>query len=154
MSKKFYVTWDNLQQAARQLALRLLPASQWKGIIAVTRGGLVPAAVLARELGIRYVDTLCVSSYDHDRQRDLRVLKQAPGDGEGFLVVDDLVDTGNTARVVRELYPKARFVCIYAKPLGEPLVDDFEIAVPQDTWIQQPWDMELEFKRPICEDNV
>ncbi len=73
-----------LQIHARKLAARLMPSEQWKGIIAVSRGGLVPGALLARELGIRHVDTVCISSYDHDNQRELKVLKRAEGDGEGF----------------------------------------------------------------------
>ncbi len=78
-----------LQIHARKLANRLMPSEQWKGIIAVSRGGLVPGALLARELGIRHVDTVCISSYDHDNQRELTVLKRAEGDGEGFIVIDD-----------------------------------------------------------------
>lgn len=78
-----------LQIHARKLAARLMPSEQWKGIIAVSRGGLVPGALLARELGIRHVDTVCISSYDHDNQRELTVLKRAEGDGEGFIVIDD-----------------------------------------------------------------
>ena len=147
MPKKFYVSWDNLQREARRLARRQLPVSQWKGIIAVSRGGLVPAALMARELGIRNVETLCISSYDHNSQRELVVVKAATtaGDGEGWLVVEDLVDTGTTAKAIRELYPKAKFIAIFAKPMGEALLDDFEVAIPQDTWIEQPWDMALEF---------
>lgn len=149
MSQKYLVTWDMLQMSARQLAKRLLPADQWKGIIAVSRGGLVPAALLARELNIRYVDTVCISSYDHNNQRDLRVLKRAEGDGEGFIVVDDLVDTGGTAEAIRNMYPKARFVTIFAKPQGRPLVDDYEVDITQDTWIEQPWDTGLSFVEPL-----
>lgn len=114
MSEKYVVTWDMLQIHARKLATRLLPVEQWKGIIAVSRGGLVPGALLARELGIRHVDTVCISSYDHDNQRELTVLKRAEGDGEGFIVIDDLVDTGGTAVAIREMYPKAHFVTIFA----------------------------------------
>lgn len=51
MSEKYVVTWDMLQIHARKLASRLMPSEQWKGIIAVSRGGLVPGALLARELG-------------------------------------------------------------------------------------------------------
>jgi hypothetical protein len=36
--------------------------------------------------------------HDHDNQRELKVLKRAEGDGEGFIVIDDLVDTGGTLR--------------------------------------------------------
>ncbi|SUH10777.1 xanthine-guanine phosphoribosyltransferase [Salmonella enterica subsp. enterica] len=138
MSEKYVVTWDMLQIHARKLASRLMPSEQWKGIIAVSRGGLVPGALLARELGIRHVDTVCISSYDHDNQRELKVLKRAEGDGEGFIVIDDLVDTGGTAVAIREMYPKAHFVTIFAKPAGRPLVDDYVIDIPQNTWIEQP----------------
>ena len=44
MSEKYIVTWDMLQIHARKLASRLMPSEQWKGIIAVSRGGLVPGA--------------------------------------------------------------------------------------------------------------
>ncbi len=153
MSQKYIVTWDMLQVEGRKLAKRLLPATQWKGIIAVSRGGLVPASIIARELGIRHVDTVCISSYDHDSQRDLKVLKRAEGDGEGFIVIDDMVDTGGTAKAIREMYPKAHFVTIFAKPLGKPLVDDYVVDISQDTWIEQPWDTGVVFIKPLIEGN-
>ena len=65
---------------------------------------------------------------------------EAAGDGTGFLIVDDLVDTGTTARVVREMLPKARFACVYAKPAGRPLADHVLTEVSQDTWIVLPWE--------------
>jgi len=99
---------------------------------------------------LRHVDTVCISSYDHDHQRDMTVLKSAPGDGEGFIIIDDLVDSGETAKKIRQMYPKGKFVTVYAKPLGEPLVDDFVTAISQDTWIELPWDMAIEFVDPIC----
>lgn len=152
MSEKYVVTWDMFHMHARKLAEKLLPASQWKGIIAVSRGGLFPAAVLARELSIRHVETVCISSYEHDKQGALNVLHAAKPEngGEGFIVVDDLVDTGNTARAIREMYPNAKFVTVFAKPAGAPLVDDYIIDIPQNTWIEQPWDMGICFVPPLA----
>ena len=152
MSEKYVVTWDMFQMHARKLSERLLPASQWKGIIAVSRGGLFPAAVLARELGIRHIETVCIASYhDHNNQGELQVLHaaQVPDGGEGFIVVDDLVDTGNTARAIRQMYPNAKFVTVFAKPAGPELVDDYVIDIPQNTWIEQPWDLGLTFVPPL-----
>ncbi|HHE9989931.1 xanthine phosphoribosyltransferase [Haemophilus influenzae] len=152
MSEKYVVTWDMFQMHARKLSERLLPASQWKGIIAVSRGGLFPAAVLARELGLRHIETVCVASYhDHNNQGELQVLHaaQVPNGGEGFIVVDDLVDTGNTARAIRQMYPNAKFVTVFAKPAGAELVDDYVIDIPQNTWIEQPWDLGLTFVPPL-----
>ncbi|WP_341503156.1 xanthine phosphoribosyltransferase [Gallaecimonas sp. GXIMD4217] len=153
MTKKYIVSWDAFHTASRELAERLLPADQWRGILAVTRGGMMPALILARELNVRHIDTVCISSYDHDNQRELEVLKgahEAVGDGEGYLVVDDLVDSGETAKVLRQMYPKARFVTVFAKPQGKPLVDDYVIDIAQDTWIEQPWDMAPAYIRPLA----
>jgi len=124
-------------------------------VVAITRGGLVPAAVVARELGIRVVETVGVASYDYDKQGEVTVLKEISASvigankGKGVLIIDDLVDTGATARVVREMMPEAHFATVYAKPQGRPLVDTFITEVSQDTWIYLPWDMELQFKPPI-----
>src|ERR1700691_1659118 len=67
-TKTFPVTWDELHRHARALAWRLLELGPWNAIIAVTRGGLVPAAIVARELDIRLVDTVCIASYDDRSQ--------------------------------------------------------------------------------------
>lgn len=151
-SKGFPVSWEELHRHARALSWRLSEMAPFEGIIAVTRGGLVPAAILARELNIRLIDTICISTYDHQQQRsDPVLLKDVKGDGEGWLIVDDLVDTGKTARLIRERLPKAHFATIYAKPAGRPLVDSFVTEVSQDTWIYFPWDIELQFTAPIAE---
>jgi xanthine phosphoribosyltransferase len=123
----------------------------FKGIIAITRGGLVPAAIIARELDIHLVDTICISSYDwKDKKGEADILKTVEGNGEGYLLIDDLVDTGRTAQLVKEILPKAHFATVYAKPAGRPLVDTFVTEVSQDTWILFPWDTESQFVTPLA----
>jgi xanthine phosphoribosyltransferase len=154
--KAFPVSWDQFHRDARALAWRLNGAGPFQAIVTVTRGGLVPAAIVARELDVRIIETICVASYDHTRQGDLRILKSVADDllrvdraGRGVLIVDDLVDTGKTAKVVRDLLPNAHFATVYAKPMGRPLVDTFITEVSQDTWIFFPWDTGLAFQPPI-----
>ena len=153
--KSFPVSWDQFHRDARALAWRLSGAGPFRAIVAITRGGLVPAAVVARELGIRVIETVCVASYEYDKQGEIQVLKtisdKVGGEdgGNGVLIVDDLVDTGKTARVVRDLMPKAHFATVYAKPMGRPLVDTYITEVSQDTWIFFPWDTGLSFQPPI-----
>jgi xanthine phosphoribosyltransferase len=153
--KCFPVSWDQFHRDARALAWRLSTAGPFEAVVAITRGGLVPAAVVARELGIRVIETICVASYDYDKQGAISILKTVSekivgsDKGAGVLIIDDLVDTGATARVVREILPKAHFATVYAKPLGRPLVDSFVTEVSQDTWIYLPWDMGLAFTPPI-----
>ena len=149
--RTYPISWDQLHRDARALAWRLLDKDFFKGIIAVTRGGLVPAAIIARELDIRLVDTICVSSYDWQNQKgEVKLLKGIEGDGQGWLIIDDLVDTGRTGKLIREQLPKAHFACIYAKPAGRPLVDTFITEVSQDTWILFPWDTESQFVQPLA----
>ena len=153
--KSFPVSWDQFHRDARALAWRLSAAGPFEAVVAITRGGLVPAAVVARELGIRVIETICVASYDYDKQGTINILKSVSekivgsDKGAGVLIIDDLVDTGATARVVREILPKAHFATVYAKPLGRPLVDSFVTEVSQDTWIYLPWDMGLQFTPPL-----
>ena len=153
--KSFPVSWDQFHRDSRALAWRLSSEGPFDVVVAVTRGGLVPAAIVARELGIRVIETVCISSYDYDKQENLKILKTIGAEvvgadgGARVLVVDDLVDTGATGRTVRALLPKAHFATVYAKPEGRPVVDTFITEVSQDTWIYLPWDMDLAFAPPI-----
>jgi len=158
--KAFPVSWDQFHRDARALAWRLAESGPFSSIICITRGGLVPAAVVSRELGVRVIETICIASYhDYANQGELQVLKHIASDvitkgekgGKGILVIDDLVDTGKTAKIVRDILPDAHFATVYAKPLGRPLVDTFITEVSQDTWIYFPWDMGLAYQAPIAE---
>ncbi len=148
--KSFPVSWQELHRDAKALAWRLSEMGRFSGIIAITRGGLVPAAIVARELDLRLIDTICVTSYDHQTQGDVKILKAPSGEGEKWLIVDDLVDTGATLKIVRRILPKAHFATVYAKPAGRPLVDTYVTEVSQDTWIYFPWDTETQYVEPIA----
>src|SRR3712207_6120157 len=155
--KAFPVSWDQFHRDCRALAWRLASAGPFEAIVCITRGGLVPAAIVARELDVRLIETVCVASYhDYKNQGELSVLKgisesvSSVGEGgDGVLVVDDLTDTGKTAQIVRNMLPKAHFAAVYAKPAGRPAIDTFVTEVSQDTWIYFPWDMGLAYQEPI-----
>ena len=145
--KDFPVGWDEFQRDARALAWRLAEKGPWKGIIAVTRGGLVPAAIVARELDVRVIETVGMSSYQgsdgkRGQRGDVELFKHPTGvgDGDGWLVIDDLVDSGQTVEFLRRVLPKAHYAAVFAKPLGRPQVDTFITEVSQDTWIFFPWE--------------
>jgi len=154
--KGFHISWDQIHRDSRALAWRLdgrgPDDGAWRAIVAITRGGMAPAMIVARELDIRMVDTISVRSYNHQTQGEAVVLNKPSddlmGDGTGVLVIDDLVDSGKTLEVVRSLYPNAHFATVYAKPKGEPMVDTFITGVSQDTWIFFPLDMALQYVEP------
>ncbi|WP_339767265.1 xanthine phosphoribosyltransferase [uncultured Pseudosulfitobacter sp.] len=160
--KGFHISWDQIHRDSRALAWRLdglgpegeagEKGGGWRAVVAITRGGMAPAMIVARELDIRTVDTISIKSYDHQDQSEANVLKEPDakmmGDGTGILIIDDLVDSGKTLEVVRAMYPKAHFATVYAKPKGRPQVDTFITEVSQDTWIFFPWDMALQYVEP------
>jgi len=148
-TKAFPVSWDQLHRDSKALAWRLSGLGSWRKVASVTRGGMVPACIVARELEIRLVDTVCVATYDHQSKGASNILKAVDDDGPDVLIVDDLVDTGRTAEVVRAMLPQAHYATVYAKPDGRPQVQTFITEVSQDTWIYLPWDTELQFVQPI-----
>lgn len=154
--KAFPVAWDQFHRDARALAWRISGlGKKFHAIVCVTRGGLVPAAIISRELEIRLIETVCIASYhDYTSQGETVLLKGISEElkkdgGEGVLIIDDLTDTGNTAKEVREMLPKAHLACVYAKPKGVAMVDTFVTEVSQDTWIYFPWDMGFTYQEPI-----
>ena len=70
------VDWAEVHRDAKELVRKLVGSGEWNGIIAVTRGGLVPAAIIAREMGIRHIDTLCIATYDEQYIGDVNVIKK------------------------------------------------------------------------------
>lgn len=159
--KAFPVSWDQFHRDARALAWRLAGSGPFEAMVAITRGGLVPAAIIARELNLRVIETVCIASYhDYKTHGGLQLIKPIADDlltktaSSKILVVDDLVDTGSTVKLVREMLPQAHYATVYAKPQGRPVVDTFITEVSQDTWIYFPWDMGLAFQPPIAKGDA
>ena len=152
------ISWPELHRDTRVLCHALIQKGPFKGIIAVARGGMIPAALVARELEIRLVDTICASSYEDMEgtgegaqimRSEVKLLKGVDHDGDGYLLIDDLVDTGNTARIIRKLLPKAYFATLYAKPMGREFVDLCVKEFSQDKWVYFPWDIDYKFVPPL-----
>jgi len=136
-------SWHETHREATDLADRLRSFGPWTGMVAITRGGLVPAAIVARVLGIRLIDTVCLASYDGETKGPVQIVKPAPvgiGDGAGWLLIDDVADSGATAEEARRQMPKAHYAALYVKPASRPFVDTYLREVDQDVWIDFPWD--------------
>ena len=55
-TKTFPISWEQLHRDSKALAWRLVDLGKWRGIVAITRGGMVPASIIARELEIHHLD--------------------------------------------------------------------------------------------------
>ena len=157
-NQNFLVSWEEIHRNTKALAWKLLNKGplengKWKGIIAITRGGMVPACIIARELEILNIETFCITSYDVKDQSETKILKMpnsVEDDGEGWLVIDDLVDTGKTFELARQTLPKAHYSCIYVKPMGAKQTDTYITEFAQETWVHFPWDMENQYATPMA----
>jgi xanthine phosphoribosyltransferase len=153
----YVVTWSEVHRDTKLLARKLIGNGDWKGIIAITRGGLIPAAIIAREMDIRNIDTICIATYDEQHIGDVIMIKvpeiAVAEKGEGWLMIDDLVDTGTTIKAAREILPNCHIATVYAKEMGRPSVDTFVHEVPQNYWVFFPWDTDVQYSAPLHKEN-
>lgn len=143
--QELFLSWEDVFHDSMTLGLKLREIAPWKGIVAITRGGLIPAAIVARAIEVKIIETIGLSSYSDETktQHKIEVIKNLDGieqEGEGWLVIDDLVDTGATAQQVRSMLPKAYIGVVYAKPQGTTSADAFAVSIAQHTWIHFPWE--------------
>lgn len=142
MTKKLYINWDEFHNHAKELCEKIKQSGEYDKIVAISRGGLIPAGILAYELNIRNSQAINISSYDEDKQRkdeDIEIFGNVGEVNEKTLIVDDLSDTGKTFRILRKIYPQAKYVAVYAKEKGRSVVDIYACPMP-DEWIVFPWD--------------
>lgn len=147
---EIFIPWDQVHKDSKALALKVKDIKLWKGIVAVTRGGMIPACLVARELDIKTIDTYCIFSYNYQSQGQATITKglNLPDGGEGWLVIDDLVDHGDTFRTIRESLPNATYAVLYAKPEGKPLTDYYVRDYKQSDWLHCPWECDAETGKP------
>ncbi len=158
---KEILTWENIETLSNQL-VSLIKDSEEKftDIIALARGGLFPATLLAYGLGIRNFHTLAVASYEQDKQGDLSIKGGLPQlSGDNILIVDDLADTGKTLSYIKGLYPDAKVACLLTKPQGKGLVDFVVQEYAQDIWVDFPWEKNEQaglsyVSKSICSQSV
>ena len=156
------IPWEEFHRDARALCQDLTHTRTASRILAIARGGLIPAGIIARELDLREIQVVCVKSYvtgtgstQANQRGAVQILSPLPeGDGSGWLVVDDLADTGATIQAIRTHLPNAAYAAVYTKPEGKGSLDHFVVEVPQTSWIHFPWDLEPMYAQPISEKPI
>ena len=140
---KEFISFETYANDAIKLADMIKKTGRtFKSIIVITRGGLFPATILSAQLNIKKIDTFCLASYSNKVGGEIQELKKPVIDLKDALFVDDLSDSGNTARYVKHVYPDAFFTCVYVKEHGKDYPDLYVKESPQDTWLVQPWEID------------
>ncbi len=144
MTNKLYISWNEFHQDVKNLAQKIKEHGHFNRIIAVSRGGLIPAGILSYELDIRQCDSVNIQTYDATQQRaadDIVVDNKLEAADTQTLIVDDLSDSGQTFQILQKLFPNACRVAVYAKPNGKKDTNIFARTLP-DQWVVFPWDIE------------
>ena len=142
------VSWDDLERLVATLTERLAN-ERFDLMLAITRGGLVPAGMLAYRLRIRNILVAAVEFYDDHGQPGPRpTFLQFPADpllrGQRILVVDEVWDSGTTIHAVTERVRQAGGIpttaVLHWKPARStvPGVPDVH-AVTTDAWVVYPF---------------
>lgn len=145
---KEILTWDKFGEASRTLAQDIADSGfDPEIIIAVARGGMVPAGALTYALGTKLTDAINVEFYTGVAQTLPDPVLLAPLlDTESIidkrlLVVDDVVDSGRTMQLVIKLLSDfgadVRSAVLYAKPTTV-VAPDF-VWRHTGEWIVFPW---------------
>lgn len=145
-SNERFISWVEFQHDTQTLAKALKNKEKWNGIVAVTRGGLIPAGIIAQELNIKHIETFCISSYNDKDRNEAEIIKEFcdSKDGENWIIIDDLVDSGATAKIIRSYLPNAHIATVYAKPSGAAEANTYAVNIPQETWLHFPWEYTAE----------
>ena len=120
-----FPSYDEIHEKAVKLA-ELIKSKDidFTKMVVVSRGGFVPASIVAYCLGMQDVDIVSIQSYIH-REAGKAFVHRAPKTEEVVLVIDDIVDKGGTAKALREYMPNMHLAVIYAKPRGLPLANTY-----------------------------
>jgi uncharacterized protein len=146
-AEKDVVTFELLAEMVAELAARV--DGEYDVLLAITRGGLVPAGMLAYRLGMRNILVAAVEYYDDEgRPGPKPTFLQFPADpllrGQRVLIVDEVWDSGTTIHAVAERVRQAggrpTTAVLHYKPAHSavPAVPDFYV-IATDRWVVYPF---------------
>lgn len=144
MTDKIYLNWEDFHQDVKNLCAKIKKDGDYNKIVAISRGGLIPAGIIAYELNIRNSAVINISTYVGAKHLKLDEVDSPEFVGrvdEKTLIIDDLADSGQTFRVMRRQFPQGKYVTVYAKEKGKAEVDIYARELP-DQWIVFPWDVD------------
>jgi len=140
MKKNKKISWKKFEIDIKKL-IKLIPERRFTKILAISKGGLIPAYYIAKYLNIKYIKTFCVSSYNNENEKKkLRILhlQEEKDIRKNWLIIDDLVDSGETLELAKRFYPFSKTAVLYSKKHSSIKAD--YCLKEMDGWIVFPWE--------------
>ena len=136
------ISFAEIKDACKIIADKIKSENHEKiTIVAVARGGLIPATMTAHMLGIKDIRFIRLSSYadDHQRSELIDTTCDEIPNTETTHIIDDICDSGETILYLRKKYPLAKLYTVINKnPTIKP--DFAPITEPEGLWITFPWE--------------
>jgi len=149
MSNKQYYSYDEIHKFCEVLAHRL-KGSHFDSVVGVSRGGLVPATIIAEYMNVRHLRTVGVHSYQLNGMSTggKAVLYQScsPYLSGRVLVIDDISDTGNTFKFLKDHFSKNNSIdeivtcSLFVRRSSSFIPDYYHTDIIGKDWIVFPWE--------------
>jgi hypoxanthine phosphoribosyltransferase len=147
-SQQLYLSWNDIEDLVKRLVKKL--PNDYDCLLVVTRGGMIPAALISQKLGIRNILVAAVMYYTGpNKTLPEPLFLQFPEDplvaGKRILVIDDVWDSGTTAVAVTDRLAragaKAEVAVLHYKPARSCFPDRRPNYYIEETsaWIVYPW---------------
>jgi uncharacterized protein len=137
-SPKVYCTWEEVGTLVKKLTTKIQKSQKkYQTILGITNGGIIPARLVARELGMDHIQFIPVRNRDIQRDEMPILLKD-----NKYLVIDEIYDTGNTfAKVYDSLKAfKCDFAFLMSRFRHQHITFVAKI-LNHDRWVVFPWEM-------------
>ena len=140
--KQVFLSYHDIHADCIELAKIIKKKYKPKKLILISRGGLIPGSIIANFLGIQDIDVIALKTYQNrKRSSDIKVFKRIKS-LKKLVVIDDLVDSGETAKIVKEMMPNSKFVVLYAKTSGKKQADLHLYDFKDKDWLVFPWEQD------------
>ena len=140
--KQVFLSYHDIHTDCIELAKKIKKKYKPEKLILISRGGLIPGSIIANYLGIQDVDVIALKTYaDRKRSKEIKVYKRIKSEKK-LVVIDDLVDSGETAKIVKEMMPNSKFVVLYTKTSGKKQADLHLYDFKDSDWLVFPWEQD------------
>ena len=136
---KLNYSWQDLEKDIKILAKQIKENNyKPKKIVAITKGGLFIAGMISQFLEPYPIETVCISSYIGSAKKRFIIMKENSSQDK-TLICDDVIDTGETMKAVKKMYPNSKILTLHYKPHSLIKPDYFMEATAD--WVVYPWEI-------------
>ena len=145
------IDWEQVQKACNNIA-RQSKIYEPDCIVAISRGGLIPARLVAETLNISHIYSIGLTSYKEDNKQGEIAIYQSPlleinkNKHKLAIIIDEIADTGNTFNYISRQWTKTCentsciFASMYVKEHCKLVPSIYHKKIASSDWLIFPWE--------------